>query len=1790
MPPRIATYADPEASQALLEQRDRNMLIMDVTSELPWIKPLHVDIGPDGAIAPAALRQFLAAYKRELVRRDIQPKNLFLGNTSGDRDEERFLAALLNALAVPSQARYALGTTTASALFEKFRAEVGSQNRVGEANAVLLEIMSGLTTPQEGEAPSDAVQTLSRHAAMLDDLGIKEIPREYTFTEVLTALGTMTILQRAASDRPIFDAEYSASAEAGGKLLAGTSTDYFQKLPALTRRLQDRERLVEQPSVSSVTVRRAATTTSAELENVQLRALVRSLQAGGTGTSATAGRIRCQDYCGAVHGLGPCSRRTWDIEHDLHRDNILDAGTHSNGTPVTEAEHHQLKDLYVSEMRARRRGGAGTGQVRNPSHHALLLAGAHGAPSTNHACALLAGAHGAPSTNHACGSVAAPLDSGAEVHCIASPDFGASRPSNTLVKGVTGDLLANKRSSGILELSGLSGDRIGVHIRDAIQDSRLPNLLSAGQLCLDNNLAFVITVKKGVLASYLYPAAAISSVTVTPALTLEVQNSVPTVTLHRPTVPTPALSSRTTSRPENPVPATPAQKPARELSPTTHHSDFKTSAQNATLKTSPTIEKPKIQNSKTSPTIEKPKTQNSKTPPKLQKLSKFAKIEISNKSAKFSGSQHSPKLTNFRSASDRSRSAKPDQGPTTLRPPLGIFPSTVIHRATAVVPKQLWQKRLFAFGPKIVNGAIQKSGIKTTGALNSAAPASDTSLGARHRLRNKRIATTSPVADRFQRAGVAFGCDFAGKFLPSIARNQWLLLFIDQSSNTLVPYFCKRRSEFLKHLKTFTRDHPRMELLYTDNERTMLTPQVEDHLKRCKKPIDHRQRPPGESQARYAGRIERAFGTLMPALYTALFNANLSGDFWEHAISHICRVWNIVNAKHKTTEKEMQTIAIFGCVIFWKDTRHSQREYHRDNKGMSSVSRGIHIGYNMKNNCWRIYCPRTRRIVESDSVTLDESSTYWRRGHRLGHPQWHEAFDAGEALFTTLDKLAKAVSGPTQHYDDMLILYDEPSDSFGNLDATDYDCPADADVSEVSSPATSTPASPISGPSTPALCITPAQPTDMSNPEEPVHIQAPELSPDFLLDNTDSSLDSSHEADKSSSSVGDANYFDITSQVNAYAVSALESGDFNPMSLFHGSSDTRLPHATVNRVRTSHKHTVNEISAPEHDQFRPHSLTPSDFCLYNAELNECVDFNSNLVFSIHDVEEPPQTLAQARQRPDAAEWIESYEKEVSSLMANNTWTARRWRDIPAGRRAIRCKLVFRKKMIGDKLDKYKCRIVAKGFSQVKGLDYFETWAPTVRDETVKICLTHAATSDFEIEQSDVSTAFLNPDLNEQIFMHMPDGMANIDDEGYSLVLELNKCIYGLKQSANAWFAMLTDHITNTMGFTQSDSDPCLFFKDIDGHRYLLLTFVDDILLIGPSTTTISDLQAQFSSKFKMTHLGPVAWFLQMEVTRDRTARTITLNNRHKISSLLEAHGMTDCKPVTTPMVDGKERLRAFIPEDLAPDADLSFQAFPYREIVGSLLYLTKTRLDLQLAIQQLCKYMHNHGPEHVVACKRVLRYLKGTLSIGLTLGGASSAPLVLSAYADADWARDLDYRTSITGYTLFLGRSCINSVAKNQDRIALSSTEAEYIAICVCSSKIAWARQVLADVGLPQLQPTIVYEDNQPCIDLAHNAILSERTMHVDVKYHKIRERIKDSILQILPIPTDVNVADTMTKPLARVKFELFRAQLMLPDFAPAKPPAPFNRHPNPGDVTSGAVRSSKLELRQQKESKNQIP
>ena len=957
--------------------------------------------------------------------------------------------------------------------------------------------------------------------------------------------------------------------------------------------------------------------------------------------------------------------------------------------------------------------------------------------------------------------------------------------------------------------------------------------------------------------------------------------------------------------------------------------------------------------------------------------------------------------------------------PSQVCPPKSTTTAARVFSATGqppVEPVQSWGRRCSGIGPAKILAKLKRAGIKTSGSFKRSTNSSQ-SLPNRHRLRRKRIKTTSPHKNRFTIPGTAFACDFACKFLPSHSGHIWLLLFRDQVTNELFAYGCKRRSDFLQRLKSFTNDHPKMNFLYSDNESTFLTPAVKKHLATgCREHVTHKQRPPGLKQARYAGKIEGAFGVLLPVCYTDLFDANLSSRFWLLCIINGCRTWNIVNSKHKADDAKMRTLVKFGSVAFWHDSeRKSQRKFHKNNKARSPVSRGIYVGFNDDNSCFRIWCPRTHRIIETDSAEFDEDAIFYPRGHKFGHSQWHEAFDIKNA--PTLDKFNGLERELDSFFDDDIKFDAELSDDSTNISDTDVSgndlsVPFDANVDSSSS-----------------------DDSDVGEEPAPAPITI-SSEPDFLLDDTTSSSDdrqnhSDSDTDNSELALTPPNgkYFDITSRVSAVdskpsvqgpvssrhtprkfnhksdtflarkasrmkaeadasrarseakllaaevaqsmseaegkpksqapsptndsspATASLPTApeghddyrDYDNLKLFH--QNPTYHHAFSTRSRTSDDDLFNsrtdyrddDNQAPADGQFRAVELAPDEFCMHNDELDEYIDFDSNVVFHINDVTGPPVTLEEALLRPDSKEWRASYDAELASCRERGTWVVRKWRDIPAGRRAIRCKLVFKRKMIGDKLDKYKCRIVAKGFSQVRGLDFFETWAPTVRDETVKISMAHAAARDLEVQQFDVSTAFLYPTLDEQIFMRMPEGLPTVDSDGDSLVLELKKCLYGLKQSANAWFGMLTTHITTKMGYTQSESDPCLFFKDVDGDRYLLLTFVDDILIIGKKLSVISIDEAQLADRFKITSLGQIAWFLQMEVTRDREARTITLSNRHKVIALLDHHQMADCKPVSTPMVDGKARLRAFDLAELEPGADMSFQQFPYREVVDGLL-------------------------------------------------------------------------------------------------------------------------------------------------------------------------------------------------------------------------------------------------------------
>lgn len=361
------------------------------------------------------------------------------------------------------------------------------------------------------------------------------------------------------------------------------------------------------------------------------------------------------------------------------------------------------------------------------------------------------------------------------------------------------------------------------------------------------------------------------------------------------------------------------------------------------------------------------------------------------------------------------------------------------------------------------------------------------------------------------------------------------------------------------------------------------------------------------------------------------------------------------------------------------------------------------MNVNDANNCWIIYDPKTGRLVETDSAEFDEDATYWPRGHHLGHSDWHEAFDC----VPTLDDIpANSTNSYSFHHflhDDTLVS-NSPSE-LNQFSSTihsthdHYDASTDLQITHTPSEVDSEAENPTSN-------------VDLSDSDqkfsniEPLTptrpITKPTTSPDILLMSSDDETNSSTLSGPSSE-----NYFDITSHVHRNTAEiTTQIHNFDALELFHS---TKLDNtASVFHTRSLHSesqaHTnCAHLSTPDdRDLFRSHQLAPDDYCLHNPKLDEYIDFDSRIVFSVNNIEEPPASLAEARLRPDAQEWIESYNAEINSLQERNTWIVRRWRDIPAGRRAIRCKLVFRKKMIGDKIDKYKCRICAKGFSQVKG--------------------------------------------------------------------------------------------------------------------------------------------------------------------------------------------------------------------------------------------------------------------------------------------------------------------------------------------------------------------------------------------------------------------------------------------------------------------------------------------------------
>ena len=517
------------------------------------------------------------------------------------------------------------------------------------------------------------------------------------------------------------------------------------------------------------------------------------------------------------------------------------------------------------------------------------------------------------------------------------------------------------------------------------------------------------------------------------------------------------------------------------------------------------------------------------------------------------------------------------------------------------------------------------------------------------------------------------------------------------------------------------------------------------------------------------------------------------------------------------------------------------------------------------------------------------------------------------------------------------------------------------------------------------------------------------------------------------------------------------------------------------------------------------------------------DYLGNWAFT---VTEEPNSVKEAVSCPEKKHWETAMQKEMNSMYSNDVWDLV---ELPENREAVGSKWVFKKKTKADgSIERFKARLVAQGFSQKQGLDYDETFSPVIRFESVRSLVAVATQKQLKLHQMDITAAFLNGHLEEEVFMKQPEGFVVQGKE--HLVCRLKQSLYGLKQSPRCWNSTLDTHL-KSMGYVPSTNDPCIYTSS-EGELSIIGVYVDDLVIAAESSERIKQVKEALARKFDVKDLGELHYFLGVQVIQDQGKGTVWIGQPTYTKSILQKYGMSEAKPVKTP-VDVNSKLLKTEEESELADQRL------YQSAVGSLLYLsTKSRPDIAFAVGNVARYCSKPTKSHWIAVKRIFRYLRGTIQFGLLY---SKEDGTLIGYSDADWGGDCNDYKSTTGYLFQMGGAAVSWKSKKQSCVALSTAEAEYMALSSAAQEAVWLRELNSDLGNPQSQPILMYEDNQSAIAMARNPQSHGRSKHINIRYHFIREQVSDDKICLKYCPTEDMIADFLTKGVGPEKFARLR-------------------------------------------------
>lgn len=504
------------------------------------------------------------------------------------------------------------------------------------------------------------------------------------------------------------------------------------------------------------------------------------------------------------------------------------------------------------------------------------------------------------------------------------------------------------------------------------------------------------------------------------------------------------------------------------------------------------------------------------------------------------------------------------------------------------------------------------------------------------------------------------------------------------------------------------------------------------------------------------------------------------------------------------------------------------------------------------------------------------------------------------------------------------------------------------------------------------------------------------------------------------------------------------------------------------------------------------------------------------------IDNVPLSYNDAMKRNNKVAWEKAIKRELLSIEDNGTWEVVDIGTVSDKKSILSSKWVFAFKDFEENENKFKARLVVRGFQQSDNtFNYDEIFSPVAKMSTIRTLLSVGNEKGHRFDQLDVKTAFLNGTLSENVFMYPPEGL----DLGKGKVLKLKKSLYGLKQSAKCWNDAFNNFVLN-IGFERSNNDFCLYKMKKDGKFIYLILYVDDIILSSEDDDLIDWVKSQLMNQFKMKDKGPLSHFLGLEINYDRKNGILKINQSKYAEKILLKFNMSECKTNSIPM---------------NPQLDLTDQSCdlskPYRELLGSLMYLMLgSRPDLCYCIHFFSRYQNCYTVELWMYLKNVLKYVKGTLNLGLLYRRSDNCDSKLKCFVDSDWASDKSDRKSVSGYLFKLNENLLMWSTKKQMCVALSTTESELVAMCTALTDGLWLKNLLSDLNI-DMPMLVVYEDNQGCISIIKNPGNNRRVKHIDIKYQFICEKVCNHEIEIKYVDSKNQLADILTKGLSKHQF-----------------------------------------------------